>query len=275
MPEHFHPAVIAPDIESPESLVFAFQNGQLITVGDPESPQIPRLSEITDLKLSVRSQHFLGHADTTPCYALDIGNDHEFEPDVALSELRRIAFALGEFYFMLAGRALQVITWNNDHQFCGRCGGETRDHESCRAKVCTHCGHCCYPRLSPCMIVLVTRGDEVLLGRAPNWREGQYSTLAGFIEPGETVEQSVHREVMEEVGVTVDNLEYISSQPWPFPHSLMIGFHAEYQGGDITVDGIEIEDAQWFSIDDLPLVPPLGSISRMLIETYRLRRAAL
>jgi NAD+ diphosphatase len=140
-----------------------------------------------------------------------------------------------------------------------------------RAKKCPLCGLVNYPRIAPAVIVLVTRGDEVLLARANNFPAAFYSTLAGFVEPGETLEEAVRREVGEEVGITLDNIKYFGSQPWPYPHSLMIGFTADYAGGDIQVDGRELSDAAWFTRDNMPQIPPKLSIARSLIESYLTR----
>jgi NAD+ diphosphatase len=170
--------------------------------------------------------------------------------------------------FYLAGRAQQVIEWHNTHQHCGRCGGAMEDHRADRAKVCSGCGLINYPRIAPSIIVLVTKGEEMLLARNAQWPTGMYSTLAGFVEVGESIEQTVHREVEEEVGLQVDNLNYLGSQSWPFPNSLMLGFHAEYAGGEIICDATEIADAKWFSHDALPNIPPGTAISRWLIDDF-------
>jgi NAD+ diphosphatase len=170
--------------------------------------------------------------------------------------------------FYLAGRAQQVIDWHRSHRFCGRCGTENEEHANDRAKQCPSCGLISYPRLSPSIIVLVTRGDEMLLARNAQWPTNMYSTLAGFVEPGESIEQTVHREVLEEVGLRVERLRYLGSQSWPFPNSLMLGFHAEYAGGEIVCQEDEIADARWFSADDLPNIPPKTAISRWLIDDF-------
>ena len=173
-----------------------------------------------------------------------------------------------ETVFLIAGRALQVVQWDVDHQFCSRCGTETAFHHTDRAKECPSCSYTQYPRISPCVIGLITRGPEILLARYPSFPPGMFSTLAGFVEPGETLEQAFAREVQEEVGLAIKNISYKSSQPWPFPHSLMVGFQAEFAAGDIQVDGVEIQEADWFLVDQLPMVPPEGSIARYLIDQY-------
>ncbi|NVL28542.1 NAD(+) diphosphatase, partial [Pseudomonas syringae pv. actinidiae] len=153
------------------------------------------------------------------------------------------------------------------------CGRATVQIAGERAMYCEHDNLRLYPRISPSMIVLVTRGDEVLLARSPRFVSGMYSALAGFVEPGESAEDCVHREVMEEVQVRIKNLKYMGSQCWPFPHSMMLGFHAQYDGGDIVPQVDEIEDARWFHIDDLPPLPANRSIARYLIEAYLAERS--
>ena len=166
----------------------------------------------------------------------------------------------------LAGRAAQVLEWDRTHRHCGVCGTPTQLHERDRARTCPACGHVAYPRLSPAMMALVWRGNEVLLARAPGFTSGMYSALAGFVEAGESIEECVHREVAEEVGVTVRHLRYYGSQSWPFPHSLMVAFTAEWVSGEIVPQADEIEEAGWFSIDDLPGIPPRFSIAGHLIR---------
>lgn len=179
--------------------------------------------------------------------------------------LAEISPALSE----LLATALQVTRWARDHRFCGRCGHATRRllHEF--AMQCDNCGLRGYPRISPCIITLVTFGREMLLARSPRFPPRRYSTLAGFIEPGEAVEAAVKREVMEEVGVDVGRVSFFKSQSWPFPHSLRMGFFAEATSRRIRIDGVEIADAAWFTPERLPELPPSYSISRQLIETHR------
>ena len=162
------------------------------------------------------------------------------------------------------------LDWDRTHQYCGRCGTKTIDAEGERAKRCPNCGLSNYPRLSPSIIVRINRGDEILMARAFRFPPGMYSVLAGFVEPGETLEEAVEREVWEEVRIRVKNIRYFGSQPWPFPHSLMLGFTAEYAGGEIEIDQVEIEDAGWYSAANLPQLPPRLSIARRLIDDFRL-----
>lgn len=175
---------------------------------------------------------------------------------------------LPESQFPLVSTALQVIAWQRNHRFCGRCGQAAERLSGEFAMQCPACGHRNYPRISPCIITLVTHGEDLLLARGARFAPGRFSTLAGFIEPGEAAEEAVHREVFEEVGVRVGRIAYFQSQAWPFPHSLMLGFFAEAEERRIRIDGMEIVDAAWFSPRKLPQLPPPFSISRALIEAH-------
>lgn len=170
--------------------------------------------------------------------------------------------------FQLAGRALQIIRWHFDHQFCSRCGRQTEQHKQDLAKTCHHCTLDFYPRLSPCIITLIVRGDYCLLAKHVRSKQDRYSCLAGFVEVGESPEQTLIREVKEEVSIEVNNIRYFASQAWPFPGQLMLGFFADYAAGDIVVDTQEIMAAKWYRYDDLPHLPPTGTISRQLIDAF-------
>lgn len=183
--------------------------------------------------------------------------------------LRDVAY-LGETQFMLCARARAHLDWVLQHRYCGQCGQPVTQVAGEFAKQCATCRLRFYPRISPCIIVLITRGREVLLAQGEKHREqGWYSTLAGFIESGESAEQAVLREVKEEVNVELTNLQYLNSQAWPFPNQLMLGFQAEYAGGTIIPAKGEIADAQWFDIDDLPKIPPTISIAGWMIRRYQ------
>ncbi|SIS76634.1 NAD(+) diphosphatase [Neptunomonas antarctica] len=173
-----------------------------------------------------------------------------------------------EHEYVLLSRAAQLIVWHNEHRFCGRCGHEMTHHKVDLAKHCSHCDLVQYPRISPCIIVLVVDGDRCLLARSPRFPPGRFSTLAGFIEAGETAEAAVHREVREEVGIEIKNVRYIQSQSWPFPHALMLGFVADYAAGELLPDGVEIEEAHWYQRDAMPDLPPSFAISYTLIERF-------
>jgi NAD+ diphosphatase len=183
--------------------------------------------------------------------------------------LGRIAHALQRArgrHFALAGRAIQLLDWDRSHRYCGRCGTPTEAKAEERARVCPACKLSAYPRIAPAVMALVRREGEILLGRSPHFPPGMYSALAGFVEPGETLEQCLAREVEEEVGVQVSRIRYFASQPWPFPNSLMIAFVCDWSGGEIRPQAGEIEDAKWFNVLQLPKLPSRISIARRLIE---------
>lgn len=219
----------------------------------------------------------LGTLDGAACFAVDLDGDGT--PDVVVEELGDALLPLMGLYgrvddvrWTLAGRAVQLVAWDRTHRFCGRCGTATEPAPGERARRCPDCGLLAFPRLAPAVITLIERGDEALLARGRAFPVPMYSCIAGFVEPGETMEEAVHREVREEVGVELADVRYIASQPWPFPHSLMIGFEATWASGDIAVDGDEILDAQWFRADDLPMIPPGMSIARTLIDRWVARQ---
>jgi NAD+ diphosphatase len=190
------------------------------------------------------------------------------------SGLRALFGLVDDATFALAGRAVQIVDWDRSHQFCGRCGTPTERKAGERSRVCPSCAQVHYPRLAPVAMALVRRGRELLLARSPHFPPGMMSALAGFVEPGESLEECLVREVREEVGVAVENLRYFSSQPWPFPHSLMVAFHCDWSGGDIVCQEGEIESAGWFAPENLPILPNRVSIARRLIEDA-LRELAL
>lgn len=211
---------------------------------------------------------FVGRWGGRACYAIDIDRTR-------LDALRHIAGSLysllgrvSDASFHAYGRALQMLNWRRDHRFCGRCGNPMAIADAGRGMRCADCDHINYPRIAPCAIFLITRGKEMLLAAANHRRANFYSTLAGFVEPGETCEATVIREAREEVGVVVDNVRYFGSQPWPFPGQLMLGFVADWVSGDIRVDQDEIAHADWFTADNLPPVPPRASISGQLISHF-------
>ena len=207
----------------------------------------------------------VGEWQGLPCYAADI----EHLPDITPGErvtVRDLFGVAGAEAFALAGRATQLLDWQNNHRYCGRCNTPTTKKTSEFAMSCPACGLLAYPRISPAVMVLIERGDELLLARSPRFRPGIFSALAGFVEAGETLEQCAHREVREEVGVEITNLRYFSSQPWPFPDSLMVAFFADYVSGVITPEPSEIEEAHWFSRSALPPLPDPVSIARQRID---------
>jgi NAD+ diphosphatase len=201
----------------------------------------------------------------------DLSDEFVAPKGFALVGLRSAHPHLTDELFAAAATALQKLEWIRSHHYCSRCGQPTDRHPTHEAMACRACGHLQFPRVAPAVIVLIEHGRRVLLARSPAFPEGMYSTIAGFVEPGESLEEAVHREVEEEVGVEVAQLRYFGSQPWPFPHSLMVGFVAQWAGGDIRIDADEIEDARWFDANGLPPLPPPLSIARSLLEDFLAR----
>ena len=249
-------------------LCFAFRKRELLV---SDAFALPALDSLAALGLEPARTQFLGHLGGEPCYAAELASDAAPPPGAQFRDLRQLFGRLREELMAVAGRAVQIVEWDRAHQFCGACAAPTVLHERGRARVCTNpeCKLEAYPRLSPAMIVAVERGEELLLARSPHFPAGIYSVLAGFVDPGESVEDAVHREVFEETAVRVANVRYLASQPWPFPNSRMLGFQADYAGGDVVPEPGEIEHAAFFHVDALPpLFPGNVSISQWLIADF-------
>jgi len=210
---------------------------------------------------------YLGTLGGVQCWAAELADAAPAPENTAWAGLRALYSVLDDAHFALAGRALQLVGWDRTHQYCGRCGTRTEAKPDERVRFCPACKLTAYPRVAPAIMALVTRGKELLLGRSPHFPSGMYSALAGFVEPGESLEQCLAREVHEEVGVRVGNIRYFASQPWPFPHSLMIAFVCDWRSGEITPQAGEIEDAKWFEVLQLPKLPSRISIARRLIDS--------
>lgn len=255
-----------------EALVFVIHEQQLCL--DPDrytAPGIPRLPAF--LLRGHPDYRYIGLLHGEPCYVCRQSRHELDDGPLYPHSLRHLFGSMDEALFTMAARAMQVLTWRGNHRFCSRCGSTTEAHDHELAMICPACEYRQYPRITPCIICLVTDGEYALLGRSNRFPEGFYSTLAGFMEAGETAEQAVHREIMEETGVQIAGPSYFRTQSWPFPHSLMIGFHAAYASGDIRIDDDEIVDAQWFHHTALPNIPPPGSIARALIDDWRAHQA--
>lgn len=253
-------------------------NGFVVSLQPSSAVRSHRFHHVVGAKVWVddaangHAVHFLGERDGVGHWAVDV-NDGDDPSDGAAVELRALHDRVDEVEWAISGRAVQIAEWARTHRFCGRCASPTELSATDRSMRCPACGLLAYPRLAPAMITLVTKGphgpdQRVLLARGVQFRMAMYSCLAGFVEPGESLEQAVVREVGEEVGVRVADVTYRASQPWPFPHSLMIGFRARWESGDIECDPAEIVDAQWFRRDAMPTIPPPISIARRLIDEW-------
>lgn len=215
------------------------------------------------------AMHPIGLLDGCYCHAAWLEPGAQPAPGYTFVGLRALFGSLDERLIGVAARAFQIVEWARTHRYCGACGTPTAIVAGERCLRCPSCGQVSYPRISPAMMVLIRNGDSVLLARHAGPRSVRYSPLAGFLEPGESIEEAVHREVFEEVGLQVTNLKYFGSQSWPFPHSLMIAFTADYAGGDIVLQEDEIVEARWFGPqDDMPPYATGISISGALIEAH-------
>jgi len=256
---------------------FIFQGDKLLVQPNGHRARVPLMADIGQLGLAPTRRVYLGYlreADAVriSCYAAEIPEDVAVPEGLAADGLRQLYGQLDDTFFSLAGRAVQIVAWDRTHQFCGQCGAPTEVVPTERARRCPRCGLTGYPRLSPAIIIAVVRqtadGPRLLLARNHRFPAGRYSVVAGFVEPGETLEECASREVGEEVGIQIKNVRYFGSQPWPFPNSLMIGFTAEYAGGEFNLGASEIADAGWFAADALPGLPPKMSIARRLIDWF-------
>ena len=248
---------------APLYLLF-FENALLV---DSEEA-IAHLSAEDVANITPNQHFFLGMNNDTPVYAVVADTEESAPEGTSFIALRTLYKSYDDNTFAMTSLASQVCRWDREHRFCGSCGTatETLDYEF--GKKCPSCGSLHYPTISPAIIVAIKKGNQVLLAQNYKWVEsGLFSTLAGFVEPAETIEHAVGREVMEEVGVSVKNIEYVASQSWPFPGSLMLGFVAEYESGDLTPDGEEIIAAGWYDLGTLPeVIPNKKAIARSLIE---------
>lgn len=254
------------------ALRFAFRGNELLLTeaGDLPTADDPRLASLAP----VRTQ-FLGTLDGEPCLSVELATETLPPAGLRFQNLRELYLVLPEPLLSLVGRALQTIEWDRAHQFCGACGAPTIPHDRQRARVCSNpsCRREHYPRVSPVVIVAVERGPEILMARSPHFPPGIYGVLAGFVDPGETAEDAARREVFEETGIRIGRLRYFASQPWPFPHSLMFGFQAEYESGDIVCQADEIEDAAFFHVDSLPpTFPGNVTVSQWLLHDFIARK---
>lgn len=257
-----------PQGEAESRLWFWCRGNQILvhTVGG--RPVIPEALEAAELGPALDWVHFFGLWNGKGCYAVAPDIESEAPPGFEWIGLRELFGRLEDGLVWAAGRAAQLVHWHATHRFCGRCGAPTVDHATERAKLCPVCHLINHPRVTPAIIVAVVRGDRLLLAHATRFAADVYSVLAGFVEPGETLEECVRREVLEEVGIRVRNIRYFASQPWPFPDSLMVAFTADHAGGQIRVDAEEISDAAWYPSDDLPPIPPSISVARRLIDWF-------
>ncbi len=243
-------------------------NGAKVLVVDSKSPfPFPKADDIDALGLCIENSFDLGEYNGRRITGAII-QQTDFPQQYYFSDFRKLygIVELGDIWFI--GNSFQHVKFEYEHAFCGRCGVRNVDKTDEKAKICPDCGLVVYSKISPAVIMAITKGDEILLASSVQFKEKLFSVLAGFVEPGETLEQCVQREVMEEVSVKVKNIKYFGSQPWPFSSSLMIAYTAEYDSGEINIDEKEIVEAGWYRADNLPVIPTSISIARKLIDWF-------
>jgi NAD+ diphosphatase len=247
---------------------FLCSGDHVFVTGGCSGVSIPFIDDPGQIGVEAKDVLYLGDLHGNPCFAASTPRPDTPPPGMLIRSLRTLYGELEDGLFQLAETAIHLVGWNRKLHYCSRCRAELRLKADERAKECPECGQLEFPRISPAIIVLVERGDKLLLARAARFTEPFYSVLAGFVEPGESMEETVRREIREEVGIEIKDIRYFGSQPWPFPDSLMIGFTAVHAGGEIKIDGKEIVDADWFDVDHLPLIPGRISIARKLIDWF-------
>lgn len=260
----FIPKTVAPAVID-NGIAFIFKNNDILLNKNPDDSPVPLFFEKLDF--TPLRQHYLGTLNDKHCFCFEV-KQMQLSENLQFVPLRQAYHHLGNIFFSIAGRALHILQWDKNNQFCSRCATTLTMKTDERAKICPNCNLLFYPKLSPAIIVAVTRGRQILLARSPRFPSGNYSVLAGFVEPGETAEETVAREVKEEVGITVGNIQYFGSQYWPFPDSFMLGFTADYVAGEIVIDNHEIIEAKWFDVTHLPPPPFKASIASHLVENF-------
>ncbi len=262
MPEQNHFLSTA-QLSDSDNLILIFQSQLMVR----SESFLWKRQHIKELLTETAECVLIGYYDESALIAVNLRQDISLSLQAEPSPLRSLLLSLNQNEFALAGRACQLMDWYNTHKFCGTCGCATKTHAAERALVCVHCSKHYFPRINPCVIVLVVKDKQILLARSSRTKSNFHSCLAGFIEIGETAEETVRREVKEEVNIEVTNIRYIKSQSWPFPSQLMLGFLADYYSGDIIPEPTEIAEANWYDIDSLPIVPSARiSVAGELIE---------
>ena len=247
---------------------FLFRGDRILIRRSADASVRPFFTDVSFVEAGLMHRQYLGYLNDIDCFTAELPSEAGVSSAAELQPVRQLLGAVDDELAAVAGRANQMIHWARTHQFCGLCGHVTRDAEKERAKICPACGLINYPRVSPAIIVAVLNAGRILLARSTRRGASFYSVLAGFVEPGETLEECVSREIREEVGLRVKDIRYFGSQPWPFPNALMVAFTARYAGGDIRLNPSEIAAAAWFSADALPPVPGRWSIARRLIDWF-------
>jgi NAD+ diphosphatase len=280
------PAAFAPAIEpatdaqersngDPRGRCFAFRGSEMLVVTAGAAVDVPSWDALRQRNIAPIRYQYLGALSGEPCWSAELASNTPVPEGLTVTNLRALYDTLPESHYAIAGRAAQIVAWERDHQFCGRCGTPTERVPGERGRRCATCDLTAYPRLSPAIIVLIERGGQILLARGHAFVPRRFGIVAGFVEPGESLEDAVRREVHEEVGIDIADIAYFGSQPWPFPHGIMIGFRANHISGEISLEDGELAEADWYDIADLPEIPTKLSIARRLIDDWAERQGVV
>lgn len=259
--------------ENEHTYWFIFKGYELLVYADPHTGayNVPTSKDIECLRPMICDIQYFGQIDEKDSYIASLSESVSLKGFI-LKGLRYLYHEIEDDWYLLANRACHLNNWKKMNRYCGCCGEVMNRSSDEVAMLCGNCGNIVYPRISPAVIVAITKGERILLAHGARFSGKMYSVLAGYVEAGETLEDCVQREVMEEVGIRIKNIKYFSSQPWPYPDSLMVAFTAEHESGEISVDGKEIEDANWYCKDDLPELPSRASVAMKLIEAWMNRK---
>ncbi|AAO90477.1 NAD(+) diphosphatase [Coxiella burnetii] len=244
-----------------KKLRLLFFANQLLVVKRKNFCELPAFDDWPEWVGDLKYPHNLGVYNNCYCYAAEVDEQFDKDENYVWMSLRSAVENIDQKWFSVAARAYQIINWDKNHRYCGRCGQETKKNSNIFERQCLSCNLFFYPKISPSIIVLIRKANKILLARKSEFPAGVYGLIAGFVEPGESLEEALHREVAEEVGISIKNIHYFGSQPWPFPDSLMLAFIADYAGGEIELNDGELESAGWYDANHLPGLPSSASCS--------------
>ncbi len=266
--ERYIPGLNCSEGDIKSSIIFVADSDKLLVKFEEEKIAFPSLNDFNNDLLNNEDMDYLGTIDDCYCFCLPYSTNLVIPEGMAFKSLRTIFDIVDANLSLLTSRAIHIVGWNKRNKYCGVCGNITQKDTLERARRCPSCGNIIYPRISPAIIIAIIKEDRILLAHNKNFKGRLYSVIAGFMEPGESIEDCAEREVFEEVGIKIKNINYFGSQPWPFPDSLMLALTAEYESGEVIPDGVEIEDAGFYSADNLPETPGKSSVAGKLIEWF-------
>jgi NAD+ diphosphatase len=266
--ERYVPGLNQPKVEIGASFIFVVNKNNLLVRLDGGNVVFPCLEDIDMDSVDLEGMDYIGMFDEHHCYCVNFKESMAIPDGMIFENLRTLYTMLETELSLVVGRAMHIANWSRLSKFCGACGVKTERKKDERAMQCPSCGNVIYPRISPAIIIAIVNKDKLLLAHNKSFQGKRYSVIAGFMEPGETFEDCAKREAFEEVGIQIKNIKFFGNQPWPFPDSLMIGLTAEYDCGELKPDGVEIDDAGWFSREEIPEVPGTISIAGKLIEWF-------